>query len=143
VYGAIALADVMQRRVDAAAIREEAEKAKTRLAYLMGELSKIDRCRFIPEDRQQRDARFSPWILQARFKDVPGEVMVRALDDAGVAVSTGSACSSTSRLRPGLAAMGLSQSVRLEGIRISQGWSTELSDMDALLSGIEKVLSFL
>ena len=69
--------------------------------------------------------------------------MVRALDDAGIAVSTGSACSSSSPERPVLSAMGLSESAQLEGIRISQGWSTEIEDMDALINGIEKVLNFL
>ena len=69
--------------------------------------------------------------------------MVRALDDSGVAVSTGSACSSASPERPVLAAMGLDESARLEGIRISQGWSTEMADMDALVAGIKKALAFL
>ena len=69
--------------------------------------------------------------------------MVRALDDSGIAVSTGSACSSNSPERPVLTAMGIDESARLEGIRISQGWSTDISDLKALLSGIEKALSFL
>ena len=106
-------------------------------------LKKIKRCRLIPEEREEDDSRFSPWMVQAGFQGVPGEVMVRALDDAGVAVSTGSACSSNSPEMPVLAAMGLDESARLEGIRISQGWSTGKADLDALLTGIEKVLSFL
>jgi cysteine desulfurase len=69
--------------------------------------------------------------------------MVRALDEEGVAVSTGSACSSSSPERPVLAAMGIDESARLEGIRISQGWSTTTEDLDALVAGIEKTLSFL
>jgi cysteine sulfinate desulfinase/cysteine desulfurase-like protein len=39
--------------------------------------------------------------------------------------------------------MGLDEKARLEGIRISQGWSTGTADLDALLAGIEKALSFL
>ena len=141
--GALALADILERRANPDTVRVEAEKAKERFRYLIGKLKKNNRCRLIPEERQEDDPRFSPWILQARFRDVPGAVMVRALDDAGVAVSTGSACSSSSPERPVLAAMGVDESARLEGIRISQGWSTDMADMDALLSGIEKVLSFL
>ena len=141
--GAVALADILELRANPDTVIQEAEKARTRLTYLIGNLKKINRCGFIPEDRHAQDERFSPWILQTRFKEVPGEVMVRALDDAGIAISTGSACSAASRVRPVLAAMGLDESVRLEGVRISQGWSTNTTDMDALLSGIEKALAFL
>ena len=143
IQGALALADILERRANPEAAALEGEKAGARFKYLIGKLKKISRCTLIPEDREDEDARFSPWILQARFKGVPGEVMVRALDDAGIAISTGSACSSSSRQRPVLAAMGLPESSSLEGVRISQGWSTGMADMDTLLSGIEKVLSFL
>jgi len=143
VQGALALADILERRANSDTVLLEGEKAQARLKYLIGNLKKISRCSLIPEERQVEDKRFSPWILQVRFKGVPGEVMVRILDDSGVAISTGSACSTASRLRPALAAMGLDESARLEGVRISQGWSTDTNDMDALLSGIEKALTFL
>ena len=141
--GALALAEVLERRAKPETIKAEAEKAGERLNYLMGELRKIKRCRFIPEDRKNNDERFSPWILQLMIQGIPGAVMVRALDDAGVSVSTGSACSSSSPDRPVLASMGLSEAAQLEGFRVSQGWTTEKQDFDALLSGIEKALGFL
>jgi len=141
--GALALADIIELRARPDIVIPETEKAQARFKYLIGNLKKISRCRLVPEDRQEEDGRFSPWILQARFKGVPGEVMVRALDDAGIAISTGSACSAATLMRPALAAMGLDESARLEGFRISQGWSTDTNDMDALLSGIEKALAFL
>jgi len=141
--GALALADVLELRASPATVKAEKEKAGERFRYLIKELKKIRRCGLIPEDREEEDSRFSPWILQLRFKDAPGAVMVRALDDAGIAVSTGSACSSASPERPVLSAMGISEAARLEGIRISQGWSTGMADMDALLSGVERALAFL
>ncbi|MCL2093103.1 MAG: cysteine desulfurase [Treponema sp.] len=147
--GAAMMAEILQKRISPQALEEESEKARQRMAYLLGALREVKdsqgrlRCRLIPEDRQDQDPRFSPWIVQVRFKDVPGAVMVRALDEAGVAVSTGSACSSASEERPVLAAMGLDESARLEGIRISQGWSTTKDDLDALILGVEKVLTFL
>ena len=141
--GALALADVMERHANPETVKTEHAKARERFTYLIRELKKIRRSSLIPVEREEDDPRFSPWILQVRFRDVPGAVMVRALDDAGVAVSTGSACSSSSPERPVLAAMGIDESARLEGIRISQGWSTVPGDIDALLSGIEKTLSFL
>ena len=69
--------------------------------------------------------------------------MARALDDLGFAVSTGSACSSSSPERPVLAAMGVPENLRIEGIRISQGWSTADEEIDMLLDAIAEVLKFL
>jgi len=137
------MAEILEKRANRETVLSENKKAAERFSYLISGLKKIKRCALIPEDRGEDDGRYSPWILQARFRDVPGAVMVRALDDAGIAVSTGSACSTSSPERPVLAAMGLDESARLEGIRISQGWTTELKCLDALLSGIEKTLSFL
>jgi cysteine desulfurase len=142
-HGALALAGVLELRASPETVRAEEEKARERWKYLIGNLKKIKRCFLIPQDREAEDSRFSPWIVQAGFKGVPGAVMVRALDEEGISVSTGSACSSGSPQRPVLEAMGLDEASRLEGIRISQGWSTEKRDLDALLSGIEKALSFL
>ena len=140
VHGAVELASLLEKRANAETVKAEAEKAQTRLDYFIAGLKKINRASIIPEDRNEADKRFSPWIIQIRIKDLPAMVMVRALDDMGIAVSTGSACSSSSPERPVLAAMGVKASSRLEGLRISQGWSTELVDFDALLSGIEKAL---
>ena len=138
---AIALADLLERRASPDALLRERASAAARMEYLISGLGKIGRCRLIPEDREAQSGEgFSPWILQVRFKDVPGEVMVRALDDLGIAISTGAACSSRSGQRPALAAMGLDGASQLEGVRISQGWSTDMAAMDTLLSGIEKVL---
>jgi len=141
--GALAFARLLEKLAKPEIVEAESKKAAGRLSYLIGELRKIKRCSLIPVDRKDDDPRFSPWILQVRFRDVPGAVMVRALDDSGIAVSTGSACSSSSNERPVLSAMGLSESERLEGFRISQGWTTEKADFDTLLSGIEKALSCL
>jgi len=141
--GALALAEILELRAKPDTVKKENEKARERFKYLLERLRKIGRCSLIPEDREDDDPRFSPWIVQVRFRDVPGPVMVRALDKEGIAVSTGSACSSSSPERPVLQAMGLDEKARLEGIRISQGWSTDIADFDALLAGIEKALSFL
>jgi cysteine desulfurase len=141
--GALSLAEIFELRARPETVRHENEKARERFKYLIGELRKIKRCAIIPEDREDDDPRFSPWIIQIRFRDVPGPVMVRALDREGIAVSTGSACSSNSPERPVLQAMGLDGKARLEGIRVSQGWTTNTADFDALLAGIEKALFYL
>ncbi|MDR0312546.1 MAG: cysteine desulfurase [Treponema sp.] len=141
VSGAIALAGLLEKLATPDTVKIESAKAEERWQYLINSLKKIKRCSIIPEDRETQDARFSPWILQARFKGIPGEVMLRALDAEGFAISTGSACSSASPERPVLAAMGLDEAARREGIRISQGWTTTIEDIEALLKAIEKVQS--
>ena len=147
--GIICFADLMKKKAQPDYIKKEINKAREHLSYLIEQLGNIKLrsgekvCTIIPDDRERDDIRFSPWILQAGFKGIPGEVMVRALDKEGIAVSTGSACSVSNKERPVLAAMGLDEKRQQEGIRISQGWTTEINDMDALLTGIEKVLSYL
>ena len=143
VAGAMALAACLENHVAPENHRVEGEQARIRWKRLLGALKGIDRCRFIPEARGIDDEGFSPYIMQAAFKDVPGEVMTRALDDMGFAVSTGAACSSTAPERPVLAAMGISDNMSLEGIRISQGWSTTEDEIDGLLAAIAEVLKFL
>jgi len=136
VAGALAMAECLERGNDYTA-------ARSRWKHLLSALAQIDRCRLIPAARETDDEHFSPYIVQVGFKDIPGEVMVRALDDKGFAVSTGSACSSASPERPVLAAMGVEDSLRLEGIRISQGWSTTDEEIGLLLAAIKEALKFL
>ncbi|MDR0689455.1 MAG: aminotransferase class V-fold PLP-dependent enzyme, partial [Spirochaetaceae bacterium] len=89
--GAAAMAASMEHRAGAALVKEEYEKAAGRCRELLRNLRTLRRCSFIPRDRRDEDDRFSPWIVQLSFEGIPGEVMVRSLDDAGFAVSTGSA----------------------------------------------------
>ncbi|MDR0583484.1 MAG: aminotransferase class V-fold PLP-dependent enzyme [Treponema sp.] len=141
--GALALAACLENHAAAEKIRAGLEQSRCRWKRLLASLKAIDRCVLIPAGRETGDETFSPYIVQTAFKDIPGEVMVRALDDLGFAVSTGSACSSASPDRPVLAAMGIGEKLSLEGIRISQGWSTSDEEIDLLLAAIAEVLKFL
>lgn len=134
--GAGALADCLERRAGAAALEAARTNAAARMNALLARLGTLPRFTPIPAERAPDDPRFSPWILQAAFTGIPGEVMVRALDTAGFAVSTGSACSSARKRRPVLEAMGVDTGTALSGIRISQGWSTTLEDIEALAEAI-------
>jgi cysteine desulfurase len=143
IAGARALAACLESRAGPERVREAFEQAARRWKKLILALKALDRCSLIPPDRPAEGAGFSPYILQAAFNDVPGEVMVRALDDLGFAVSTGSACSSASPERPVLEAMGLEPKRRLEGIRISQGWSTTDEDIELLVRALKEILSYI
>ena len=142
VVGAAALAACLEKHADPENLRDSYAQARQRMKTLLAALKNIDRCRIIPE-REYDDESFSPYIVQAAFRDIPGEVMARALDDLGFAVSTGSACSSSAPERTVLAAMGIADSISLEGIRISMGWSTTEEEINLLLEAIREVLKFL
>jgi cysteine desulfurase len=141
--GACALADCMERLAGPREAQANRNAAGERWKRLIGALRSMDRCSLIPESRGEEDPRFSPWILQAAFKHIPGETMVRALDDAGFAVSTGSACSSREQRRPVLLAMGIGAAQSLEGIRISQGWSTTMEEIEQLIAAIAVIVETL
>jgi cysteine desulfurase len=145
VNGALALAQCLENHALPETVISEYAKAKARREKLISGLKKTGRCIIIPADREDDDyaSCFSPYIVQAAFRDIPGEVMVRALDDLGFAVSTGSACSSDRQERPVLAAMGIDGKLALEGIRVSQGWSTTDEEIDLLLGAITEVLKSL
>ncbi|MDR3312489.1 MAG: cysteine desulfurase [Spirochaetaceae bacterium] len=84
---------------------------------------------------------FSPWILQASFAGIPGEVMVRALDERGFAISTGSACSFRRKgaFRPILRAMGIDGKTAQNAVRFSFGHRTTETDMDALQGALREL----
>ncbi|MGU9981876.1 cysteine desulfurase family protein [Phreatobacter sp. HK31-P] len=64
-----------------------------------------------------------------------GETLVIALDLAGVAVSTGSACSS-GKIAPShvLAAMGVAGNAARSALRVSLGWTTTRDDVEQFLA---------
>jgi cysteine desulfurase len=137
--GALAMARALERHAAANALKTALKAAQTRMDALLARLGAIPGFTPIPADRTPGDQRFSPWILQAAFRDIPGEVFSRALDEAGFAVSTGSACSRTDKRRPVLEAMGVDQATAFAGIRISQGWSTTMEDIDALAEAAKRL----
>jgi len=73
--------------------------------------------------------------------EASGEVLAIALDLAGFAVSTGSACASGA-VEPShvIRAMGLDESEARGAVRISLGWSTETADVDRFLELLPEVV---
>jgi cysteine desulfurase len=126
-------------------IRKNYTDAAKKMSYLINSLSAIDRCTILPECRTAEtpdisEAKFSPYILLAAFEKIPGEVMVRALDDEGFAVSTGSACSGKAKNHETLKSMGISDDLASTSIRISIGWNTNTDDINALIETIHRIL---
>ena len=76
------------------------------------------------------------------FADRKGEDLLMALDLAGLAASSGSACASGS-LDPShvLLAMGLSLEQALGSLRLTTGWATTDADIDQAVTILQRVLS--
>lgn len=76
--------------------------------------------------------------LHLRMPGVPGETLAQALDLAGVCAATGAACASgASKPSPVLGAMGLPAD---EGLRLSLGWSTTDTDLDAAIAALGQIV---
>jgi cysteine desulfurase len=82
-----------------------------------------------------------PQTLCLAIAGVSAETLVIALDLAGVAVSSGAACSS-GKVAPShvLAAMGVESRLAQSAIRISLGWDSKESDLDVFLKAWRNVV---
>ena len=83
-----------------------------------------------------------PTTLNVSFPGCRADLLLMALDLAGVACSTGSACSSGSLLpSPVIAAMGVSDNILRSALRFSLSPMLELSDIDDAAIRIGSVVS--
>ena len=142
-FGAIAFAKCLERHAiiggkTKSAARFEEQKEWT--ASFIKDLLAIKGASIIPEARGVLSQEcFSPWVVQASFNKIPGQVMLRALDAKGICVSTGSACSSKKASRPILEAMGVPAAQRETSVRFSFGPKTTQAGMQALLDAVKEV----
>ena len=83
-----------------------------------------------------------PNTSNLRFEGIDGEVLMLALDTAGICVSTGSACA-TGSLQPShvLTAMGLSPAQARGSIRFSCGWDNTESEGDRVLEAVRQAVA--
>jgi len=137
VFGILAFAACATKAVSSLDTR--LEQAQSIEESILKGLKSISGACAVPLGREAHDPRYSPWIVSAAFPGLGGEVFARALSDAGIAVSTGSACSHThaTKGRRVLDAMGLSEELSFSTIRISFGPDTRPEEIDHFLSTAE------
>lgn len=83
----------------------------------------------------------SPYILSVSFPGLKGEVLLHHLEENGIFVSTGSACSSRKKLRSHvLTAMGLPGDVIDGAIRISFSAGNNESEIDTLVEALKEIV---
>jgi cysteine desulfurase len=124
---------------------ERFEKQKEWTVDFLKKLKTLEKCRLVPALREdfseESQSRFSPWVVQAAFLGIPGNVMVRALDAKGFCISTGSACSAKKQSRPILAAMNASREIQDSAVRFSFGSFTTKKAMDELFEAVKEIVS--
>ena len=99
-------------------------------------IDRIEDVSFIghPEKRLPGNCNFS-------FKFVEGEAVVLRLDDAGIAVSSGSACAASStRPSHALVALGLSGADAAGSLRITLGFENTYAEIDYFLNALETII---
>lgn len=86
----------------------------------------------------------APHIVNASFPGIRSEVLLHALEDKGIYVSAGSACSSHKKVNSGtLAAMGVSQEQRESAIRFSFCEATSQEEIRLCLQALEELTPML
>ena len=117
---------------------EKIKKITAMREYLKNNvLKKIDEVTFNghPDKRLPGNCNFS-------FRYLEGEAIVLRLDSLGIAVSSGSACSSSS-MKPShtLIAMGLNRVDAFGSLRITLGFENTYEEIDYFITCLEKVVS--
>ena len=119
------------------------EKVKAIKERFIEKLKSIDNIRI----NSPLSDEFSPYILNVSFRGVRGEVLLHFLEESGIYVSTGSACSSKERVRIGgsyvLKSLGLNNDEIGGGIRFSFSDDNTLEEVDYTIDVLNKGLKFL
>lgn len=101
-------------------------------------LAKNPAYQIIPANRTPGDTNYSPYILSLAATPVPAEVLARTLDDKGICVGTGSACSNRKKGQSKtLAAMGVPDDVSFSRIRVSIGSTTTQEEIDQFIDQLD------
>lgn len=143
-FGAVAFSKCLERyfikKNDNLAIQKYNEQVEVTNSFIK-KLSELKGCTIIPENRANLEdsSLYSPWVIQASFKNIPGNVMLRALDSKGFFISTGSACSTKKQSRPILEAMNVNKDLRESSVRFSFGPHTTQKAIDELFDAVKEV----
>ena len=134
VFGAVAFSKCLERYYNKAKA-SDAERTNN----FIEKLASLPGCTIVPPSRLEKKELFSPYVVQAAFKNIPGNVMLRALDSKGFSISTGSACSAKKNKRPVLEAMHVDAKLRENAVRFSLGPHTTDKAVEDLLAVVAEI----
>ena len=116
------------------------EKIKSLKNFIMDELEKIE----VAVLNTGRGENFAPQIISVSFEDIRAEVLLHALEDRGIYVSSGSACSSN---HPGISgtlkAVGIREDLLDATIRISLSELNNMEEAKYLIDNLNELLPLL
>ncbi|MBN1523288.1 MAG: cysteine desulfurase [Spirochaetales bacterium] len=124
-------------------LEDNLRKARSMMDMVITQLSRIDEVVLVPASRKPSlQSLYSPYILSLAIVPVPSEVIVRSLDEHGIAVSAGSACNLKSRKkqRRVLLAMNIDSTTAESAIRISIGPETTVQELHSFTSTLQKIV---
>ncbi len=136
VLGAVAFSKCLERYYNA-----DHSAHKVASDSFIEKLSALKGCTVIPESRMNNKDLYSPYVIQAAFDHIPGNVMLRALDSKGFYISTGSACSTKKNNRPVLEAMQVESKYRETSVRFSFGPHTTEKALEELFEAVKEINS--
>ncbi len=136
VFGAVAFSKCLERYYN----KQKASDAD-RTKDFVEMLAALPGATIVPPSRLQKPELFSPYVVQAAFNNIPGNVMLRALDSKGFSISTGSACSAKKNKRPVLEVMHVDPKLRENAVRFSFGPHTSDKTVNELLAAVTEINS--
>ncbi len=139
IYGILAITECLEKYCEKNIVQKNLKTQNELTSFFITELSKMNGVTIIPECRKPIDASYSPYCVQAAFKNITGEPMVRALSDKGIYISTGSACSTRKQNRPVLDAMNVPKLLSANAVRFSFGYNTTKESIIHLLEAITEI----
>lgn len=143
-FGILGFADVLEKYVINSNNKsyERYWEQKKLMEFFLIEIEKIKASYIIPNTRKEMfEEKFSPWIVQIAFENLPAQVLIRALSDKGIFISSGSACSSKKLDRPVLEAMHISKEIMQNAVRFSFSPNHTKSDIEVLLETLKEIVS--
>ena len=87
----------------------------------------------------------APHVLNVRFQDVRSEVLLHSLEDYGIFISSGSACSSNKpeEKSPALSAIGLTREQMDQSVRFSLSIYNTQEEMDETVEALKRTIPML
>lgn len=125
-----------------ASLEPNLSKARALMERLIENLRSLEGCLILPSSRNAVSSKlFSPYILSVAFPPVPGEILVRVMEEEGFLISTGSACSSRKKERSRvLENMGVPREIASCGVRVSLGPDTRGQELENFVAALKRRL---
>jgi cysteine desulfurase len=118
--------------------------AQSLMNILFDAMSGCGQCRVLPAGRLVNPGGYSPYIVSLAFPPVPGEVIVRVMNDKGYAISTGSACSARKKRDTRvIEGSGVSAKTAFSSVRVSVGPATTEEELRAFTRDLMEEVAIL